>query len=61
MSRNDVHGGTHLKGMLADRLRNARFRLHMSHRRQRQELPLLEDDETPGEGPLEAHEPPRGQ
>jgi hypothetical protein len=59
MSRSDVHGGTQRNGILADRLQNARFRLHMPHRRRRQELPLVEEeDETSSEGSFERNEPP---
>jgi hypothetical protein len=47
MNRNDVPGRTHREESLANRLRNARLRLHMSRRLQRQELPMLEDQALP--------------
>jgi hypothetical protein len=47
MNRNDVPGRMHREESLANRLRNARLRLHMSRRLQREELPLLEDQALP--------------
>ena len=46
MFRDDVHGPIQRRHWPADNLRNTRLRLHMSRRRLRQELPLLDEQGT---------------
>jgi hypothetical protein len=43
MHRGDDHGATHRSAVRADSLRSTRVRLHMSRRRERRELQLLDD------------------
>jgi hypothetical protein len=56
MNRIDVHGGAQRRDPLTDSLRNTRLRLHLSGRRRREELPLLDDQEMASAAQTEGRE-----